>query len=212
MAFTNKKVDILVAGVGGQGTILASDILAEVGLRCGYDVKKAEVHGMSQRGGAVESHIRWGEKVFSPQVEAGKADYLLGFEMLETARWTHFLALGGTVLINRHRIPPPSVNLGAAAYPSEEEIESVLGARAARVWWIDGTAIARKLGNQTVAGMVILGAFSKLLDQPGEVWTSVIADLVPEKFVELNLKAFGEGRGLPLPAQKKGGNICETSV
>ena len=200
MTMANKKCDILVAGVGGQGTILASDILAEVGLRSGYDVKKAEVHGMSQRGGAVESHIRWGPKVYSPQVEAGKADYLLGFEMLEAARWPHFLTRGGTVLINRHRISPPSVNLGTASYPSEEEIEGILAARNARVWWIDGTAIARELGNPTAAGVVMLGAFSKLMDQPEETWRSIIAEMVPEKFIKLNLQAFGEGRKLTLPA------------
>lgn len=200
MSSAKKKVDILVAGVGGQGTILASDILAEVGLQCGYDVKKAEVHGMSQRGGAVESHIRWGKKVRSPQVEAGKVDYLLGFEMLEAARWPHFMAPGSTVLINRHRIPPPAVNLGAAAYPSEEEIEGILTSAGSRVWWIDGTDIAGKLGNRTVAGVVMLGAFSNLLGEPGEVWLSVIAGLVPEKFIELNLQAFGEGCKIPLPA------------
>lgn len=200
MAIAYQKVDILVAGVGGQGTILASDILAEVGLRCGYDVKKAEVHGMSQRGGAVESHIRWGGKVYSPKVEAGKTDYLLGFEMLEAARWPHFLAPGSTVLINRHRIPPPSVNLGAAAYPTEEEIEGILSSMAARVHWIEGTATAGKLGNPTVAGVVMLGAFSMLLGQPEEIWTGAITGLVPEKFVDLNLRAFAEGRKLSLPA------------
>lgn len=200
MGLPIKKCDILVAGVGGQGTILASDILAEVGLLCGYDVKKAEVHGMSQRGGAVESHIRWGGKVRSPQVEAGKVDYLLGFEMLEAARWPHFMAPGSTVLINRHRIAPPSVNLGSAAYPAEEEIEGILTSAGSKVWWIDGTGIAGKLGNRTVAGVVMLGAFSTLLNEPGEVWVSAIAGLVPEKFKELNLRAFREGQKLNLPA------------
>ncbi|MFZ5632474.1 MAG: indolepyruvate oxidoreductase subunit beta [Bacillota bacterium] len=200
MNLVSQKIDILVAGVGGQGTILASDILAEVGLQSGYDVKKAEVHGMSQRGGAVESHVRWGPKVYSPQVEAGRADYLLGFEMLEAARWPHFLAPGATVLINRHRISPPAVNLGTASYPSEEEIEGILSARGARICWIEGTDIAGRLGNRTAAGVVLLGAFSKLLDVPEEVWLSAITGLVPEKFVELNLQAFREGRKLPLPA------------
>jgi len=195
----NKKCDILVAGVGGQGTILASDILAEVGLQCGYDVKKAEVHGMSQRGGAVESHIRWGLKVRSPQVEAGGADYLLGFEMLEAARWPHFLAPGSTVLINRHRISPPAVNLGAASYPGEEDIEKILSL-AANIFWVDGTGTAGRLGNATAAGVVMLGFFSGLLDEPEDVWVSVIKQKVPEKFIELNLQAFGEGRKLSLQA------------
>lgn len=196
---SNKKCDILLAGVGGQGTILGSDILAEVGLQCGYDVKKAEVHGMSQRGGAVESHVRWGEKVFSPQVEAGKADYLLGFEMLETARWPHFLAPGSTVIINRHRISPPSVNLGNASYPGEDEIEKILSG-AGKIFWVDATAIATGLGNPTAAGVVMLGFFSGLRSESEEVWLSVISKLVPQKFVELNLQAFSEGRKLSLQA------------
>lgn len=195
----NKKCDILVAGVGGQGTILSSDILAEVGLQCGYDVKKAEVHGMSQRGGAVESHIRWGSKVRSPQVEAGGADYLLGFEMLEAARWPHFLAPGSTVLINRHRISPPAVNLGTASYPGEEEIAKILSL-AANIFWVDGTGMAGRLGNATAAGVVMLGFFSGLLDEPEDVWVSVIKQKVPKKFIELNLQAFGEGRKLSLQA------------
>lgn len=195
----NKKCDILVAGVGGQGTILASDILAEVGLQCGYDVKKAEVHGMSQRGGAVESHIRWGSKVRSPQVEAGGADYLLGFEMLEAARWPHFLAPGSTVMINRHRISPPAVNLGTATYPGEEEITKILSL-AANIFWVDGTEMAGRLGNTTAAGVVMLGFFSGLLDEPEDVWVSVIKQKVPKKFIELNLQAFGEGRKLSLQA------------
>ncbi|MFZ5647279.1 MAG: indolepyruvate oxidoreductase subunit beta [Bacillota bacterium] len=197
MSSTNQKVDILVAGVGGQGTILASDILAEVGLQCGYDVKKAEVHGMSQRGGAVESHVRWGEKVYSPQVEAGKVDYLLGFEMLEAARWPHFIAPGATVLINRHRISPPSVNLGTASYPGEDEIEKILSG-AGKVYWVDAAAAASKLGNQTVAGVVMLGFFSRLRTEPEEIWLSVISSLVPQKFVDLNLQAFREGRNISL--------------
>ncbi|MFZ5649257.1 MAG: indolepyruvate oxidoreductase subunit beta [Bacillota bacterium] len=191
------KCDILVAGVGGQGTILGSDILAEVGLLCGYDVKKAEVHGMSQRGGAVESHVRWGQKVYSPQVEAGKADYLLGFEMLEAARWPHFIAPGSTVIINRHRISPPSVNLGTDSYPGEVEIERILSG-AEKIFWVEATAIAAKLGNPTAAGVVVLGFFSGLRPEPGDVWLSVISKLVPQKFVELNLQAFREGRKLSL--------------
>lgn len=200
MSTVNKKVDILVTGVGGQGTILASDILAEVGLKLGYDVKKAEVHGMSQRGGAVESHVRWGHKVYSPQVEAGKADYLLGFEMLEAARWAHFISPGSAVLVNRHRVSPPSVNLGAAAYPTEEDIEGLLASGGARVWWIDATAAASGLGNPMVAGVVMLGALSGLLGHPEEVWTSTISGLVPEKFIDLNLRAFREGRNISPPA------------
>jgi len=113
-----KTINFLMAGVGGQGTILASNILANTGLDLGYDVKTAEVHGMAQRGGTVESHIRWGQKVHSPLVEQGMADYLIGFETLEAARWPAYLKKDATVLINNFRIPPPLVNLGKANYPS----------------------------------------------------------------------------------------------
>ncbi len=202
------KVDILLAGVGGQGTILASDILAEVGLQHGYDVKKAEVHGMSQRGGAVESHVRWGERVYSPQVEAGQVDYLLGLEMLEAARWTNYLAVGGVAMVNRHRVAPPSVNLGTAVYPSEEEIQQRLARRASRIWWVDGTTVARQLGNQTLAGVVLLGAFSGLLGDPEDFWLPVIERLVPAKFAESNRAAFSAGRKLWM----EGVSQCATCV
>jgi len=191
-----KKIDILMAGVGGQGTILASNILAEVGLELGYDVKKSEVHGMAQRGGTVESHVRWGEKVYAPLVEQGQADYLLGFEMLEAARWPLYLKEGTVVLINRYRIPPPAVNLGKAKYPSEQEIESLLKGAGGRVIWIEGTGIAGELGNPAMVGVVLLGAISNLLGGAEEAWLKVIQRLVPEKFLELNKKAFLAGRAL----------------
>lgn len=189
-----KKIDFLFAGVGGQGTILTSDILAEVGLRCGYDVKKSEVHGMAQRGGAVESHVRWGEKVYSPLIEEGEADYLLGFEMLEAARWPHFLKPGSVALVNRYRIMPPVVNLGQAKYPEEKEIETILSGAGARVVWVEGAAKARELGNLALAGVVLLGALSSYLAEPAEVWQTVIEEMVPPKFKELNVKAFFAGR------------------
>ncbi len=191
-----KKVDILMAGVGGQGTILASNILAEVGLELGYDVKKSEVHGMAQRGGTVESHVRWGEKVYAPLVEQGHADYLIGFEMLETARWPGYLKEGTVVIINRYRIPPPAVNLGKAKYPSEQEIEALLKGAGGRVIWIEGTGIAGELGNPAMVGVVLLGALSNLLGGEEETWLKVIQRLVPEKFLELNKKAFLSGKAL----------------
>ena len=189
-----KKTDILMAGVGGQGTILAGNILAQVGLKLGYDVKKSEVHGMAQRGGTVESHVRWGEKVYAPLIEEGHADYLLGFEMLEAARWPIHLQEGSIALLNRYRIPPPSVNLGKAKYPSEKEVESILKAAGGRVIWVDGTGTAEKLGNPAAAGVVLLGVLSKMLGGAEEVWLDVIGSLVPGKFLELNEKAFLAGR------------------
>lgn len=190
-----KKIDYLLAGVGGQGTILASRILAGAGLELGYDVKTAEVHGMAQRGGSVESHVRWGEKVYSPLVEHGKADYLIGFEMVEAARWLTYLNPHSVVLINRFRIPPPLVNLGKARYPSEKEIENLLQSGGGKVQWLNASDMAENAGNPAMAGVVLLGALSSLVGGDQDVWLRVIKDLVPERFVEMNQKAFLAGRG-----------------
>jgi indolepyruvate ferredoxin oxidoreductase, beta subunit len=188
-----KKIDYLLAGVGGQGTILASRVLASAGLELGYDVKTAEVHGMAQRGGSVESHVRWGEKVYSPLVEHGTADYLIGFEMLEAARWLTYLNKDSVTLINRFRIPPPLVNLGKGRYPSEKEIETLLQSGGAKVQWLSATDIADKAGNQAMAGVVLLGALSNLVGGGQEIWLRVIKELVPARFVEMNQKAFLAG-------------------
>ena len=188
-----KKIDYLLAGVGGQGTILASRVLASAGLELGYDVKTAEVHGMAQRGGSVESHVRWGEKVYSPLVEHGMADYLIGFEMLEAARWLTYLNKDSVTLINRFRIPPPLVNLGKGRYPSEKEIETLLQSGGAKVKWLNATDIADKAGNQAMAGVVLLGALSNLVGGDQEIWLRVIKELVPARFVDMNQKAFLAG-------------------
>ncbi|HUW65943.1 MAG TPA: indolepyruvate oxidoreductase subunit beta [Spirochaetia bacterium] len=190
------KYDFILAGVGGQGTILASDILVEVGLKAGYDVKKSEVHGMSQRGGAVESHVRWGRKVYSPVVEQGRVDYLLGFEMLEGARWATYLNPRSKVYINTHKIYPPSVNIGQARYPEAKNIEQLLTGRAGFFEWVNATGKAMELGNQALAGVVVLGRLSRDLEVAVETWLEVIVDLVPAKFTELNKQAFAAGREL----------------
>lgn len=189
-----KKIDYLLAGVGGQGTILASRVLASTGLELGYDVKTAEVHGMAQRGGSVESHVRWGEKVYSPLVEYGAADYLIGFEMLEAARWLTYLNKDSVTFINRFQIPPPLVNLGKASYPSEKEIENLLQSGGAKVQWINANNIAEEAGNPAMAGVVLLGALSNTVGGGQEVWLQVIKRLVPARFVEMNQKAFLAGR------------------
>ncbi len=190
-----EKLDFIVAGVGGQGTILASDILAEVGVEAGYVVKKSEVHGMSQRGGSVESHVRWGKDVvYSPLAEKGNVDYLLGFEMLEAARWRDFVAPWGTVIVNEHKITPSSVNLGHAIYPERERINDLLKKQSSKVTWVEATLIAKKLGHPALAGVIILGALSKLIDIGPGVWLSVVERLVPARFVELNREAFLAGR------------------
>jgi indolepyruvate ferredoxin oxidoreductase, beta subunit len=187
------KKDFILAGVGGQGTILASNILAEVGLQLGHDVKKAEVHGMAQRGGQVDSHVRWGEHVFSPLGEENNFDYLVGFEMLEAARFPHFMRKGAVAVVNDYRINPPLVNLGKAQYPSKEEIETLLLQRAEKVYWINATAIANDLGNPAMAGVVLLGKLSSLVEGEQEDWLAVIERMVPPRFVDLNKKAFIAG-------------------
>ncbi len=190
-----KKNDFILAGVGGQGTILASNILAEVGLELGYEVKKSEVLGMAQRGGTVESHVRWGEKVYSPLVEAGEVDFLVGFEMLEAGRWASFLKKESSVIVNRYRIPPPAVNLGKAVYPKPEEIEALLKNSAGQVVWVDAMKIAQDLGNPAVAGVVLLGVLSTQVGGAAETWLKVVERLVPARFQELNKKAFQAGTG-----------------
>lgn len=193
-----KKIDYLLAGVGGQGTILASRVLASAGLELGYDVKTAEVHGMAQRGGSVESHVRWGKKVYSPLVEHGTADYLIGFEMLEAARWLAYLNKQSVALVNRFRIPPPMVNLGKARYPSEKEIENLLQSGGGKVHWLNAADMAEAAGNPAMAGVVLLGALSNLVGGGQEVWLQVIKNLVPARFVEMNQKAFLAGAGASL--------------
>lgn len=188
-----QNYDFIIAGVGGQGTILLSDILVEVGLKVGYDVKKSEVHGMSQRGGGVESHVRWGEKIYSPVVEKGKVDYLIGLEMLEAARWATFLKPQSKVYVNRQKIFPPTVNTGEARYPEETEIELQLSKRASSFEWIDALERAKELGNQALAGVIMLGRLAKNFEIASGIWLEVIAELVPVKFTELNKQAFLAG-------------------
>lgn len=189
-----QNYDFIIAGVGGQGTILASDIMVEVGLKAGYDVKKSEVHGMSQRGGGVESHVRWGKKVYSPVVEKGKVDYLIGLEMLEAARWATYLNPNSIVYVNRHKIYPPTVNTGESKYPEEKEIEELFSKRARSFEWIDALDKAKELGNQALAGVIMLGRLSTNFEIASEIWLEVISELVPAKFIELNKQAFLVGR------------------
>lgn len=189
-----KAVNFLLAGVGGQGTLLASDILAEVGLRTGADVKKSEVHGMSQRGGAVTSHVRWAEKVASPLCEKGSVDYFLAQEKLEAVRWIDYLAPNGTVLLSDQSIPPTSTIFGDDVYPSEENVLSTLKGAAGTVLLVPATRVAAELGNTRVANSVLLGALSASLDVPEGDWLAVITSRVPEKHVETNRQAFLAGR------------------
>ena len=190
-------MNFLLVGVGGQGILTASDVVAEVGLAIGLDAKKSEVHGFSQRGGVVESHVRWGPAVASPLAEKGTVDTLLAFETLEAARWIDWLRPGGTVLVNRQRIVPMSVSAGDAAYPGDEAIRAALAqrARAGRVTFVEGLAIAERLGNPRLANTVLLGALSAHMEVDPAVWLAVVERRVPPKYVELNRAAFWEGRG-----------------
>ena len=188
------NVNFLLCGVGGQGTILASDVLTQVGVQAGYDAKKAEVHGMAQRGGSVTSHVRWAEKVYSPLIAKGEVDVLVAFEKLEALRHIEFLRPGGTVVVNDHEIIPITVTSGGAEYPDDEHIRSVLAQVTGDVRWVDGITIAEELGNVRVANVVLLGALSTLLDVPESIWLQVIEKRVPARYVELNRSAFRRGR------------------
>jgi len=189
-----RAINFLLVGVGGQGILTASDIAAEVGLEAGYDAKKSEVHGFSQRGGVVESHVRWGESVGAPTAEKGTVDYLIATEMLEAVRWIEWLRPGGAVLINRQRIPPMSVTVGDAVYPAAEDVLAAVRARTADVTEVEGLNTAERLGNPRLANTVLLGALSTRLDVEPETWLSVVERRVPPKYAELNREAFWEGR------------------
>jgi indolepyruvate ferredoxin oxidoreductase beta subunit len=191
---TAQGINFLFVGVGGQGILTASDIAAEVGLEAGYDAKKSEVHGFSQRGGVVESHVRWGEDVGAPMAEKGTVDYLIATETLEAARWIEWLRPGGTAMVNRQHIVPMSVTIGNAAYPSDEDILAAVRTRAADVAVVEGLATAERLGNPRLANTVLLGALSTRLDVAPETWLAVIERRVPPRYAVLNREAFWEGR------------------
>ena len=189
-----ETLNILLVGVGGQGTILASNILAELGLKLGYDVKKAEVHGMSQRGGSVISHVRWGLKVFSPIIAKGEADVMVAFEKMEVVRYIDILEPEGMVLANNHAILPITVSAGAGSYPEDELIRASISNVTKNVHWIDGMGIAEELGNSRIANVVLLGALSCLLEMQSEPWLEVMESHVPPKFIDINREAFAAGR------------------
>ncbi len=191
------NIDFLLAGVGGQGVLTASDILAEVGLAAGLDAKKSEIHGFSQRGGVVESHVRWGAYVAAPLGEKGRIDYLIAFELLESARSVGYLKTGGVVIVNRQRILPMSALAGDAVYPSDQAIDAELRTVTGKVIYVDGLETATALGNKHLANTVILGALARELDVKTEVWLDVLARRIPPKHVEANKKAFLAGKASP---------------
>jgi len=186
-----KITNIILTGVGGQGILLASEIISEAAARAGYDVKKSEIHGMSQRGGSVNSHVRFGEKIYSPLVMKGDCDLLLAFEKLEALRMADFVKEEGAIIVNDQRINPSTVISGAATYP--ENIEEILNAHFRSVTFMDALKIARQAGNPRTANTVLLGAASKLLNIPLEIWENAILSNVPERAIEVNLRAFRVG-------------------
>ncbi|MDE7311658.1 MAG: indolepyruvate oxidoreductase subunit beta [Eubacterium sp.] len=179
--------NIMIVGVGGQGTLLTSRILGGITLDAGYDVKLSEVHGMAQRGGSVVTFVRYGEKVAEPIVEQGQADVLIAFEKLEALRYAHFLKKDGVLIINDQRIEPITVVTGAAQYPQHiiEDLE-----KEHTVYKINAMEEAKKLGNAKVFNIIVLGMAAKHMDFSKEAWLNVIEKTVPPKTVQINQKAF----------------------
>jgi indolepyruvate ferredoxin oxidoreductase beta subunit len=186
----------LIAGVGGQGTVLASDILAEVGIRLGYDTKKSDILGLAVRGGSVVSHSQWAPKVHSPVIDEYDVDYLIGFEWLETVRRISYIKPDGFILANDCRIDPMTVTSGQADYPEKGRIMTDLNNAAEHVRTIAGTQTALDLGNVLCFNIVVLGGLSKILGNEPDIWRAVIKDKVPPKAVALNLTAYEKGREL----------------
>ena len=200
----NESINFLLAGVGGQGTILASDLLVNVGLAAGYQAKQAEVHGMSQRGGSVVSHVRWGEVVHSPLIGAGEVDVYVAFEKLEALRHLNKIRPGALVLVNLEAIMPVSLTTSDVAYPDDEQVRASVAKATSHAIYIDAARMAAELGNARVANVIMLGALAQLMEQQSltdgrlglDTWLKAVAEGVPAKYVELNQKAFLAGRAM----------------
>jgi indolepyruvate ferredoxin oxidoreductase beta subunit len=187
------KLNMLFVGVGGQGILTASDIAAQVGLELGLDAKKSEVHGFAQRGGVVESHIRWADVVRSPTCEKGTVDVLVAFELLEAARWLDWLKPGGTLIVNRQRIVPMSVSVGNATYPDEAALIAACGERVDRLVVVDALPLATEAGSTRTVNTVMLAALSVALETDPETWEKAILARVPQAYEDVNRAAFSLG-------------------
>ena len=183
--------NIMIVGVGGQGSLLASKLLGRLLLTKGYDIKVSEVHGMSQRGGSVVTYVRFGDKVYSPVIDQGQADFIVSFELLEAARWTSFLKPGGKLITNTQQINPMPVIIGAAEYP--EDLVGKMRAAGIDLDAIDALSMAEEAGNAKAVNLVLMGRLSRYFDIPEEEWMTAIEASVPPKFLELNKKAFSLG-------------------
>ncbi len=186
--------NVLIVGVGGQGTLLTSRIIAQVAVQMGYDVKVSEIHGMAQRGGSVVSQVRYGEKVYSPIVSKGEADIILAFEKIEAARWLDYLKPEGMVIINNERVDPLPVMSGKAKYPVE--IHNKIAGLVPKTLIVDATDIAEGCGNVKAANVVLVGMLSQAIGMPPKEVELAIRAIVPPKALEVNLHAFQEGRKL----------------
>ena len=184
--------NIMIVGVGGQGSLLASKLLGRILLDQGYDVKVSEVHGMSQRGGSVVTYVRYGDRVCSPIVDKGEADFIVSFELLEAARYVNFLKPGGRVVVSAQQIDPMPVITGAAQYP--EHLAEKMSTLDIKVDVMDALSLAEQAGSAKAVNLVLMGRLSKYFDFPGEAWQKAINACVPEKFLELNRRAFALGR------------------
>lgn len=189
-----KKLDILMVGVGGQGNVLASDILSEVAIAAGYDVKKTDTLGMAQRGGSVVSQVRIADKVWSPLIKEGEVDILVALEKLEAVRWSHYLREGSITIINNQATPPLSVSLGTNRYPGDKEIEAALKRLAGRVYFVDGTSQAKELGDIRTLNMLMLGCLSLFMPIDVDIWKDCISQRLSPKILKMNMVAFDKGR------------------
>jgi len=197
-----KSLNFLLAGVGGQGTILASDVLVNVGLAAGCQAKQAEVHGMSQRGGSVTSFVRWGPVVYSPLVGAGEVDIFLAFEKVEALRNLNQLHRGALALINMEAILPVTVTSGGQPYPGDDHLRQMVAQVTPSGYYLDGVGIASATGSPRAANVVLLGALSRLMEKhqladdllTADLWLKIISERVPPKYIELNRRAFLAGR------------------
>ncbi len=187
-----KTKNIMIVGVGGQGSLLASKLLGHLLMAQGYDVKVSEVHGMSQRGGSVVTYVRYGDKVNSPVIDKGEADYIVSFELLEAARWLSYLRPDGQIVTSTQQIDPMPVITGAAAYP--QNLVAKMKATGARVDALDCLALAEQAGSSKAVNLVLLGRLSHYFDLPEDAWQQSIEACVPAKFLELNKKAFELGK------------------
>ena len=185
--------NIMIVGVGGQGSLLASKMLGHVVMQAGYDVKVSEVHGMSQRGGSVVTYVKYSDqKVWSPVINEGEADIIISFELLEAARWVSFLKKGGTLVVNDQQIAPMPVIMGAAQYP--EDVAGKLRELGVNLKLFDALHLAEEAGNAKATNVVLMGAVANAMDFPKEMWQKALEECVPPKFLELNRKAFALGR------------------